>query len=84
MEEALGEASACKGGRAGAARASGPRVQDLVLNGLPDKARKQGVKGALYKKEQPFFDNVAARTFYSLGVRFPFKHLAFFFPLSRN
>ncbi|KAK7088191.1 uncharacterized protein [Littorina saxatilis] len=69
MEDALGDSQACQAARAATAKATGTKVSDLVLNGLPDKVKKQGVKGAVYQKEQGFFDNVASRTFHTLGER---------------
>ena len=68
MEEAVGDSDANHAARAAAGRATGLKVSDIVLENLPAKAKKQGVKGAVYQKEQGFFDDVAERTFRTLGV----------------
>ncbi|KAL8583033.1 hypothetical protein ACOMHN_051197 [Nucella lapillus] len=68
MEEAIGDAEACKAARVAASKATGLKVSDLVLENLPAKVKKQGVKGAVYQKEKGFFDDVADRTFRALGV----------------
>ncbi|XP_076453203.1 uncharacterized protein LOC143288510 isoform X2 [Babylonia areolata] len=68
MEEAIGDGPACQAARAAAAgKATGSKVSDLVLDNLPAKVKKQGVKGTVYQKEKGFFDDVADRTFRVLG-----------------
>ena len=68
LEEAIGDSAACQAARAAASKATGSKVSDIVLNGLPSKVKKQGLKGAIYQKEQDLFNDVADRTFRTLGV----------------
>ena len=68
MEEAIGDSEACQAARTATSKATGTKVSDIVLNSLPAKVKKQGVKGAVYQKEQGFFEDVADRTFRTLGV----------------
>lgn len=60
LEEAAGDAQACQAARDKSSTATGAKVHDLVLNSLPPKFKKQGVKGAVYLKEHGFFDEVVA------------------------
>ncbi|KAK7475022.1 hypothetical protein BaRGS_00033703 [Batillaria attramentaria] len=60
LEEAAGDAQACQAVRNKSGTFTGSKVSDIVLNGLPPKVKKQGVKGSIYQKEHGFFDEVVA------------------------
>ena len=68
LEEAIGDSNACQAARAATSKATGAKVSDIVLDGLPPKIKKQGLKGAIYQTEQGLFNDVADRTFRTLGV----------------
>ena len=53
---------------------SGLTQQEWLLAMLDDKAKKQGLKGSIFKKEQTFFNNVIKENFLSLMDDFCLKN----------
>ncbi|XP_035828352.1 uncharacterized protein LOC101850990 [Aplysia californica] len=57
---------AVTGTQASEAPAAGTTQQEMLLNMLEQKARKQGLKGTIFKKEQQFFTDAATLNFKNL------------------
>lgn len=68
LEESVGDAQAIQAARDASATAPGPKVQDIILEALPPKIKKQGIKGTIFIKEQEHFKKVASQTMHSLAV----------------